>query len=466
MLDQPLSQTNDFPFTTAHLPVDSDHLSFGSLIQEQSDLSDFISTSILEAPRLTMISTAPTPDFEICPATPLNETPETQSLSDGVSFTRDNHFHQRQQNHLEPRATHRARSSSISSLSSITSSTSSFEEVWDLESENTLINMNMVDVGINMDDFNLGSSQSVSGSPSMSSPQDQPFVGPYFTNQNDFVLSQNGYLSPNTQLSRSSSLSSNPSQSSYSGSVSESYVQNNEYFQELLSSQLLASRRSSMCSIGTPTSFIDPDFCTQEELSEIQHGHGRSYSMSTIDFPSYNDNFQYPPFDQAKPLTGEANYPKLDLSQEMLPTVCDRSLQLSQEEIQFITFNSDLQNINSSTLCEANCANVGSQSCSSNRGQTEYICTISGCSKTFRRKHSLLSHQRTHSDDKPFPCEFCSRPFARKHDMLRHRRMHTGQKPYPCEACGMGFYRTDARQRHYQAEPKCWEVVMKGKIGM
>ncbi|TPX52482.1 hypothetical protein SeMB42_g01379 [Synchytrium endobioticum] len=89
---------------------------------------------------------------------------------------------------------------------------------------------------------------------------------------------------------------------------------------------------------------------------------------------------------------------------------------------------------------------------SSNDGgdtKRKHVCTVPGCGKTFTRKYNLMSHQRAHSNDRPFQCHHCASSFSRTHDLRRHiRSLHTGQRPHTCPHCPLAFARSDALKRH------------------
>ncbi|XP_064417030.1 zinc finger protein 692-like isoform X2 [Latimeria chalumnae] len=65
-----------------------------------------------------------------------------------------------------------------------------------------------------------------------------------------------------------------------------------------------------------------------------------------------------------------------------------------------------------------------------------YACSILGCGRIFRFKTQVEEHERLHSDQRDYICEFCGRLFKRDKNLMVHRRIHTGEKPLQCEICG------------------------------
>ncbi|KAI7888753.1 uncharacterized protein EV154DRAFT_468423 [Mucor mucedo] len=85
---------------------------------------------------------------------------------------------------------------------------------------------------------------------------------------------------------------------------------------------------------------------------------------------------------------------------------------------------------------------------------SQLICPT--CSRKFSRPYNLKSHQRTHTNERPYVCHYpgCSWTFARPHDLKRHDLLHSGIKKYIC-SCGKPFARSDAFKRHQAVDKVC-----------
>jgi len=67
-----------------------------------------------------------------------------------------------------------------------------------------------------------------------------------------------------------------------------------------------------------------------------------------------------------------------------------------------------------------------------------YKCQF--CGVGIANLSSLQRHERTHTNEKPFPCPECSRSFRSKIELDDHHRdKHTNERPFVCETCGKKF---------------------------
>ncbi|XP_053524727.1 histone-lysine N-methyltransferase PRDM9-like isoform X1 [Artibeus jamaicensis] len=79
-------------------------------------------------------------------------------------------------------------------------------------------------------------------------------------------------------------------------------------------------------------------------------------------------------------------------------------------------------------------------------GEKPYVCRE--CGRGFTQQSHLIRHQRTHSGEKPYVCTDCGRGFTQQSHLIRHQRTHSGEKPYVCRECGRGFTQQSHLIRH------------------
>lgn len=56
-------------------------------------------------------------------------------------------------------------------------------------------------------------------------------------------------------------------------------------------------------------------------------------------------------------------------------------------------------------------------------GRVRKLYGCSSCAKTFRRSEHCIRHERAHTQEKPFTCQFCLKKYARKYDVTFHCRV-------------------------------------------
>uniref|UniRef100_A0A670ZQ07 C2H2-type domain-containing protein n=1 Tax=Pseudonaja textilis TaxID=8673 RepID=A0A670ZQ07_PSETE len=82
---------------------------------------------------------------------------------------------------------------------------------------------------------------------------------------------------------------------------------------------------------------------------------------------------------------------------------------------------------------------------------SERTCPQPECHKAFKRKSSLVVHQKTHRErPRPFQCPQCNKTFIRKQHLDDHTRTHTGEKPYQCPECEKRFAEKSKLTNHYR----------------
>lgn len=73
---------------------------------------------------------------------------------------------------------------------------------------------------------------------------------------------------------------------------------------------------------------------------------------------------------------------------------------------------------------------------------------------TPRRRSNLNDHLKTHTAERPYICDYCDKGFKQMAHLKEHLRIHTGERPYKCHLCPMDFKQSSSLTRHLETHTR------------
>lgn len=76
----------------------------------------------------------------------------------------------------------------------------------------------------------------------------------------------------------------------------------------------------------------------------------------------------------------------------------------------------------------------------------KYACTF--CPYTTNIRTNVVTHERTHTGEKPYVCSVCQRAFTQMCSLLAHQAIHNRQQSYRCGECGLACASRSSLAQH------------------
>ena len=70
----------------------------------------------------------------------------------------------------------------------------------------------------------------------------------------------------------------------------------------------------------------------------------------------------------------------------------------------------------------------------------------------FSTSYNLARHKITHSDIKPYECDYYESTFSQSSSLVKHKRINLGEKPYLCEICQKSLRYSSSLTSHNKSD--------------
>ncbi|CAH0558348.1 unnamed protein product [Brassicogethes aeneus] len=83
-----------------------------------------------------------------------------------------------------------------------------------------------------------------------------------------------------------------------------------------------------------------------------------------------------------------------------------------------------------------------------------YVCNFEGCTKAYKTSSALSHHKKTHLNIRNYRCDICEKCFYTSNHLKDHMYIHTGERNFTCQICDRSFKRKDQLTAHYKIHGK------------